>query len=117
MTAPDAFHVYDTTLRDGAQQEGLNLSVSDKLGDAFCMIPIYGKHLNLGFNKGTLLPDPHRLLTGTGNLIRHIDVHGPEDYRNTKVEELIVEAVALAIHGMGKPTKVAGKTVSKIKVS
>lgn len=92
-------------------------SVSDKLGDAFCMIPIYGKHLNLGFNKGTLLPDPHRLLTGTGNLIRHIDVHGPEDYRNTKVEELIVEAVALAIHGMGKPTKVAGKTVSKIKVS
>ncbi|MGH3387005.1 MAG: citramalate synthase [Nocardioidaceae bacterium] len=27
----DAFHVYDTTLRDGAQQEGLNLSVEDKL--------------------------------------------------------------------------------------
>jgi 2-isopropylmalate synthase len=27
----DLFHVYDTTLRDGAQQEGLNLSVADKL--------------------------------------------------------------------------------------
>lgn len=27
----DRFHVYDTTLRDGAQQEGLNLSVQDKL--------------------------------------------------------------------------------------
>ncbi|MDQ2815733.1 MAG: citramalate synthase, partial [Actinomycetota bacterium] len=27
----DSFHVYDTTLRDGAQQEGLNLSVADKL--------------------------------------------------------------------------------------
>lgn len=27
----DAFHVYDTTLRDGAQQEGLALSVADKL--------------------------------------------------------------------------------------
>ncbi len=27
----DRFHVYDTTLRDGAQQEGLNLSVADKL--------------------------------------------------------------------------------------
>ena len=26
-----SFHVYDTTLRDGAQQEGLNLSVADKL--------------------------------------------------------------------------------------
>jgi 2-isopropylmalate synthase len=31
-TPTDAgFHVYDTTLRDGAQQEGLNLSVADKL--------------------------------------------------------------------------------------
>jgi 2-isopropylmalate synthase len=28
------FHVYDTTLRDGAQQEGLNLSVADKLNIA-----------------------------------------------------------------------------------
>ena len=27
----DSFHVYDTTLRDGAQQEGLNLTVADKL--------------------------------------------------------------------------------------
>jgi 2-isopropylmalate synthase len=31
MTTDQAFHVYDTTLRDGAQQEGLNLSVADKL--------------------------------------------------------------------------------------
>jgi len=28
---PQAFHVYDTTLRDGTQQEGLSLSVADKL--------------------------------------------------------------------------------------
>ena len=33
-TTADAFHVYDTTLRDGAQQEGLNLSVADKLAIA-----------------------------------------------------------------------------------
>ena len=34
MTINDAFHIYDTTLRDGAQQEGLNLSVHDKLAIA-----------------------------------------------------------------------------------
>ena len=34
MTISDAFHVYDTTLRDGAQQEGLNLTVHDKLAIA-----------------------------------------------------------------------------------
>ncbi|MQY12175.1 (R)-citramalate synthase [Streptomyces sp. RB5] len=27
----DSFHVFDTTLRDGAQREGINLSVADKL--------------------------------------------------------------------------------------
>ncbi|MGE5135401.1 MAG: citramalate synthase [Gemmatimonadota bacterium] len=30
----DEFHVYDTTLRDGAQQEGLSLTVADKLAIA-----------------------------------------------------------------------------------
>jgi 2-isopropylmalate synthase len=30
----DTFHIYDTTLRDGAQQEGLSLSVHDKLAIA-----------------------------------------------------------------------------------
>ena len=59
-------------------------SISEKLGDAYCMIPIYNNHLNLGFNKGTLLEDPDNLLTGTGNLIRHIPIKEKSDYRNDK---------------------------------
>lgn len=31
LPQPQPFHLFDTTLRDGAQQEGLNLSVHDKL--------------------------------------------------------------------------------------
>ncbi len=34
MDLQASFHVYDTTLRDGAQQEGLSLSVADKLNIA-----------------------------------------------------------------------------------
>jgi 2-isopropylmalate synthase len=34
MMPDDAFHVYDTTLRDGTQQEGLSLTVADKLAIA-----------------------------------------------------------------------------------
>lgn len=90
-------------------------SISEKLSDAFCMLPIYTNHLNLGFNKGTLLQDPHHLLTGTGNLIRHIDVKKPEDYRNEKVTALILEAINFAIKDMDKPSKSFGKTISKIK--
>lgn len=90
-------------------------SISDKLSDAFCMLPIYTKHLNLGFNKGNLLKDPHKLLTGTGNLIRHIDVMQKSDYRNPEVQALILEAINFAINDMDKPTKSIGKTISKIK--
>jgi len=90
-------------------------SISDKLSDAFCMLPIYTNHLNLGFNKGTLLKDPNKLLTGTGNLIRHIDVKKVRDYRNPKVKSLIEEAIDFAIKDMDKPTKSIGKTISKIK--
>jgi hypothetical protein len=90
-------------------------SISDKLSDAFCMLPIYTNHLNLGFNKGTFLKDPNKLLTGTGNLIRHIDVKKPTDYRNAKVKALIKEAIEFAIKDMNKPTKSIGLTLSKIK--
>jgi len=90
-------------------------SISGKLSDAFCMLPIYTNHLNLGFNKGTMLKDPHKLLTGTGNLIRHIDVKKPADYRNPEVTALIKEAIEFAIRDMDKPTNSTGKTTSKIK--
>lgn len=90
-------------------------SISDKLSDAFCMLPIYTKHLNLGFNKGTLLKDPNKLLTGTGNLIRHIDIKKTSDYNNPKVKLLIQEAIDFAIKDMDKPTKSIGMTISKIK--
>lgn len=91
-------------------------SISEKLTDAFCMLPIYTNHLNLGFNKGTLLSDPLHLLTGTGNLIRHIDIKVPSHYRNAGVEKLIKNAVQLAIHEMPKPTKSFGTSISKIKM-
>lgn len=90
-------------------------SISEKLQDAYCMIPIYTNHLNLGFNKGTLIEDPHQLLTGTGTLIRHIPVQAPEDYRNNKVKKLVQSAIELALEDMTTKTKTTRKTISKIK--
>lgn len=72
-------------------------SISEKLTDAYCMINIYSNHLNLGFNKGTLIKDPHQLLAGTGNLIRHIPISTPADYRNKKVKDFINSAIDFAI--------------------
>ena len=44
---PAEFHVFDTTLRDGSQQEGLNLSVTDKLAIAGLL-----DELGVGFIEG-----------------------------------------------------------------
>ncbi|MBK7911786.1 MAG: hypothetical protein KBA16_09655 [Bacteroidia bacterium] len=68
----------------------------------------------LGFNKGTLLKDPHQLQTGTGNLIRHIDIKKATDCRNPKMKALIRAAIDFAIKDMEKPTKSKGKIISKI---
>jgi hypothetical protein len=89
-------------------------SLSDRLSDAYCMLAIYTNHFNLGFSRGSRLPDPHQLLTGTGSLIRHIDVAAPADYRNERVESLVRAAIAFAMGDMDKPSKAVGLTVSKI---
>jgi Domain of unknown function (DU1801) len=90
-------------------------SISDKLSDAFCMVPIYTNHINLGFNKGTLLHDPYKLLTGIGNLIRHIPIDTAKDYRNKNVKDLIKSAVEFAQKDMNKPSNLSAITISKIK--
>lgn len=79
------------------------------------MIPIYTNHLNLGFNKGSKLNDPHKLLTGTGNLIGHIPITDQSDFNNKKVKDLVKSAIDFAIKGMDKSIKVKASTISKIK--
>jgi len=90
-------------------------SLSEKLSDAFCHVPVYDQHLNLGFNEGTLLHDPNGLLQGTGKLIRHIPVKKPEDYRNIEVQKLIEEAITMVNDDMKKPSEMKSQTISKIK--
>ena len=90
-------------------------SMSEKLSDAFCMLPIYTNHVNLGFNKGILLQDKKNLLKGTGKLIRHINIDKLGAYRNNDVRQLIKEAIKIANADLkGYASK--RLTISKIKV-
>ena len=90
-------------------------SISDKLSDAFVMLPIYTKHVNLGFNKGALLKDPKKLLQRTGKWIRHVKIDGKADYNNEDVSALIHQSIQFAIKDVDKASKIAGTTISKIK--
>src|ERR1700682_4273442 len=47
----------------------------DCLGDApFGYVNIFTSHVNVGFFHGAALPDPARLLQGTGKFMRHVKV-------------------------------------------
>ena len=90
-------------------------TVTDKMSDGFCMIPVYTGHLNLGFNKGTLLKDPHGILVGTGKLIRHIPVTHIRDYNNARIRALVKDAMRLALEDADPNQLKAGLIISKIK--
>jgi len=48
-------------------------------GGAFCYVAAYARHVNLGFYRGAELPDPHRVLKGTGKKMRHIRFDSSDD--------------------------------------
>jgi hypothetical protein len=90
-------------------------SITEKMGDGFCHIPIYTNHLNLGFNKGSLLKDPKELLEGTGKFIRHIPIRELSDLESTGVKKLIETAVAFSIADVDGDSYSTGLTINKIK--
>jgi hypothetical protein len=49
------------------------------MSEHFCYIAVHKTHINLGFNYGSELPDPERLLQGPGKLLRHVQITTPED--------------------------------------
>ena len=90
-------------------------SVSQKMNDGFCMIVIYTNHINLAFNKGTVIADPNNILQGTGKWMRHIPIKSESDYNNPAVIELIKSARNLALEDTTATSLEQGLVISKIK--
>ncbi|MBV8907095.1 MAG: DUF1801 domain-containing protein [Acidobacteriia bacterium] len=62
---------------------------------AFCYVAAYARHVNLGFYNGAALPDPHRVLKGTGKKLRHIRFDSPGDLRHRYLRGYIRSAIEL----------------------
>ena len=43
-----------------------------KMTEHYCYLQLHATHVNLGFYRGAELPDPQRLLDGTGKALRHV---------------------------------------------
>ncbi len=63
------------------------------LKDGFCHIVTYSSHVNLGFNRGALLPDPNRILEGKGKAIRHITINQQSELDNPAVRRYLQAAI------------------------
>jgi len=69
---------------------------SGKMKDMFCYIATSAGHVNLGFPRGTLLPDPNQVLEGKGKGMRHIKFRTQHDVERPFVRRYIQAAITLA---------------------
>lgn len=60
-----------------------------KMTEHFCWIAPYKKHVVLGFNYGSELPDPDHILEGTGKLFRHVKLIEIDDVNKASLKKLI----------------------------
>jgi hypothetical protein len=65
------------------------------LGDAaFGYVNVFTSHVNVGFFQGSALPDPSRLLQGTGRFMRHVKLRAGEPTNAEALSRLIELAYA-----------------------
>ena len=70
----------------------------------FCYIKAFKKSVNFGFWRGVDIEDPHGLLQGSGERMRHVKLASVEDIDEDALASFILRALALN-EEKGDPTK------------
>jgi hypothetical protein len=71
-------------------------SFTGRPSDAFIHIAAYARWVNLGFNYGSQLKDPQKVLQGTGQWVRHIRIADPADVKNPVLRSFVKSAIVQA---------------------
>lgn len=74
----------------------VNFSFVPGIKGVFCGVVIYPRHVNLHFFQGTRLPDPGKLLEGTGRVHRHTRIDDTAQLERPQLRRLIQAAARLA---------------------
>ena len=64
-----------------------------KYSELICVIIPSKKGLKLGFNRGTELPDPDKLLEGSGKISRYVVIKSDEQIKSKSLRKLIESAL------------------------
>jgi len=78
-----------------------------KMTEHFCYIGSHAHHVNIGFNYGSELADPGRLLEGTGKKFRHVKIRSLDDAGRPALRELVRAAVRELESALGKEGEAA----------
>jgi hypothetical protein len=81
------------TIYDAYNAVAIGYSFTGRLKEGYCHIAVYPQHVNLGFNWGTELPDPHKLLEGTGKRTRHVTLRNLSDVKDPRLGPLLRIAI------------------------
>jgi hypothetical protein len=82
-----------------------HFTFTERPSDAFVFTTTHTNWVNLGFNFGSVVPDPHGLLRGEGKWIRHVRIAQAADLDAPGVRELIRSAIEQAERPQGEPVK------------
>ncbi len=90
-------------------------STSDRLGDTFCSIALFGKpYVHFGFYWGNQISDPEKKLEGKGNQYRYIKVYNKEDFPKAYIKKLTKEAYANSLGKLKEGKQLLkGQTITK----
>jgi hypothetical protein len=66
---------------------------SEKAGQAVMSLAVMPRWVTLCFLYGVGLPDPHKLLNGSGSRVRHVRLHSANAFDDPDVQDLIAAAL------------------------
>jgi hypothetical protein len=72
--------------------------ITDRASDCLVSLAANAHGVTLFFNLGAFLPDPNKILQGSGKQVRYIRLEGPPTLARPEVEALLKAAVAQAKH-------------------
>ena len=81
---------------DKANALAIGFGPDERASNIINSIAVYSNWINLYFFEGDSLPDPERLLQGTGTMVRHIRITSATDLDRPAVKALIAAALRAA---------------------
>ncbi|MBV9264907.1 MAG: DUF1801 domain-containing protein, partial [Acidobacteriaceae bacterium] len=82
-----------------------HFTFTERPSDAFVFTSTNANWVNLGFNFGSMLPDPDGLLRGEGKWIRHVRIAHATDLDAPGVRQLVIAAISQAERPQVKTVK------------